>query len=41
MIETVEYVMKKLPPVKGKNAALASIIGLAFGGLGLAIWFGL
>lgn len=39
MIETVEHTMKKLPPVRGKVAGVAAVIGFLFGGVGLAIYF--
>jgi len=39
MIDDIEKLMKGLPPVKGKSAGAACLIGFMFGGLGLAIYF--
>jgi len=38
MSEAME-IMGKFPPVKGKNAGIACVIGFLFGGIGLAIYF--
>lgn len=39
MVNEIEQAMHKLPPVKGKNAGIACVIGFLFGGIGLAIYF--
>jgi hypothetical protein len=39
MIDAIEKMMKNLPPVRGKNAGVACIVGFIFGGIGLAIYF--
>ncbi len=39
MIDAIEQIMRKLPPVKDKNAGVACALGFFFGGIGLAIYF--
>jgi hypothetical protein len=39
MTDGIENLMRKLPPVPGRNAGLASVLGFLFGGIGLAIYF--
>ncbi|HME78741.1 MAG TPA: hypothetical protein VKI00_24740 [Mycobacterium sp.] len=39
MIDDIEKMMMRLPSVKGKNAAVACIVGFIFGGIGLAVYF--
>lgn len=39
MIDAIEKMMKELPPVRGKSAGVACIIGFVFGGIGLAVYF--
>ncbi len=39
MIDTIEQMMRRMPPVTGKNAGVACVIGFIFGGIGLAIYF--
>ena len=39
MIDAIEKMMKKLPPVRGKRAGVACIVGFIFGGIGLAVYF--
>lgn len=38
-IELIDFVFKKLPSVRNKDANLAAIIGFLFGGVGLSIYF--
>ena len=35
----IEKMMKTLPPVRGKSAGVACIVGFIFGGIGLAVYF--
>jgi hypothetical protein len=39
MFDDIEKMMMRLPPVRGKNAAVACFIGFMFGGIGLAVYF--
>jgi hypothetical protein len=39
VIDAIEKMMKKLPPVRGKNAGVACVVGFIFGGIGLAVYF--
>jgi hypothetical protein len=39
MINGIETMMRKLPPVTGKSPGLACVLGFLFGGIGLAIYF--
>jgi hypothetical protein len=39
MIDAIEKMMKGLPPVSGKSAGVACIVGFVFGGIGLAVYF--
>jgi hypothetical protein len=39
MFDDIEKMMMRLPSVRGKNAAVACVVGFIFGGIGLAIYF--
>jgi hypothetical protein len=39
MFDDIEKMMMRLPSVRGKNAAIACIVGFMFGGIGLAVYF--
>ena len=39
MINGIETMMRKLPPVSEKSPGLACVLGFLFGGIGLAIYF--
>lgn len=39
MFDDVEKMMMRLPPVRGKSAAVACLVGFMFGGIGLAVYF--